>query len=483
MTRRNVQFFVLSNDDIYRIHLASMNLLEEVGVKFESEKALQVLSEAGANVDFKSKTAKIPEYMVREALKKAPSRCILYGRDYKYRLILEHERVYFAMLGWVVYVLDLESGKRREGTLSDIDLFFKLGDYLENIHFLNWAVWPKGVPGDLVHIYGLFSGFKNTTKPLEGYIRGEIQAQDNIKMASIVAGSEEELKKRPLLMAIENPVSPLQHSKEMIEGLMEYAKFNQPIAIAPECQAGASAPATLGGLLVQQNCEVLSGIVLAESVNPGTPVLYGTVSTITDMKTGNIALGAVELGLINAATAQIAHYYRLPTRGTGGTTDSKVPDIQAGLEKAVTLMMAVLAGINFIYSFAGTLESTMTMSYEQLVIDNELAGMATRAIKGIEIDDYTLAVDIIKKVGPGGHYLTQKHTLESFRKEHYIPTILNRLKREAWERAGSKDLVEIAREKVKQILKEHEPEPLDKSIEDALKRFITEKRKHGKQTF
>jgi len=480
MKLRGSQLEFLTNDELYEIHMATMEVLEEVGVKFLSEEALQLLADAGAYVDFKNQTVRIPEYLVREALKKAPSRCTVYGRDLKPKMKLEEGRVYFAMLGWLPYVLDLETGTRREGTLSDMEAFFKLGDALENIHSLDWAVWPKDIPDYLVPVYGLFIGFKNTTKPLEGYLYGKTASQDYVRMASVVAGGEEELRKKPLLTVIENPVSPLQHSKELIEGLMVYAKYGQPIIIAPEDQSGTTAPVTLAGTLVQQNAEILSGIVLAELVNPGVPVLYGTVSTIADMRSGSIALGAVELGMINVATAQLAHYYGIPSRGTAGTTDSKIPDIQAGIEKAITLLMATFAGINFIYSFAGTLDSTITMSYEQLVIDNELAGMVTRGLKGIRVDNEALAVDVIKNVKPGGHYLTQKHTLENFRNEHYIPKILSREKREVWEKLGAKDLREVARESVKKILKKYEPEPLDSDVEKELRKIIKEVKKRAR---
>jgi trimethylamine--corrinoid protein Co-methyltransferase len=323
-------------------------------------------------------------------------------------------------------------------------------------------------------VYELFAGFRNTTKTVDGEVYGQDVAMDGIRMASVVAGGEEELKKRPLLLGFHNPVSPLQLSEKLTEGLMVYAKYKQPILIAPEAQAGATAPVTLAGLLAQQNAEVLSGIVVAELVNPGAPVLYGTVSTIMDMKTGNLAYGAIEAGLINVATAQLAHYYGLPSRGTGGGTESKIPDIQAGFEKAMTLMMAALAGINFIYNAAGTLESTLTASYEQTVIDNEICGMVSRALRGVEISDETLAIDVIEDVGPGGQYLDQRHTLEYLRKEHYLPMIVSRERMERWERAGSKDLREVAREEAKRILKEHRPEPLDRGVEEDLKKIVKE---------
>ncbi|MEM3598414.1 MAG: trimethylamine methyltransferase family protein [Candidatus Hadarchaeum sp.] len=480
MSLKSGQLRFLTSDELYEIHMASLEILGQVGVKFLSQKALQILEGAGAQVDFKEEVARIPEYLVKEAIRKAPSSCTVYGRDFKHKMKLGDDQVYFGMAGWLPYVLDLETGKRREGTLADVEQFFKLGDYSKNIHFLDWAVWPKDIPESVVHAYGLFMGFKNTTKPLDGYIHGESPAEDNIRMASIVAGGEEELRKRPLLLSIENPTSPLQHSKEMIEGLMVYTKYGQPLVIAPEAQSGATAPVSLAGLLVQQNVEILSGIVLAELVNPSTPMIYGTVSTIADMKTGNIALGAVEAGLINAATAQLAHYYNLPSRGTAGTTDSKIPDVQAGLEKSMTLIMAALSGIDFIYSFAGTLESTLTMSYEQFLIDDELAGMVARAVRGVRVDDEMLAVDVIKKVGPGHHYLTQKHTIENFMKEHYIPKIINREKRETWEKLGAKDLREIARNEVKKILKEHQPEPLDSDVEMELKKILEEIEKRSR---
>jgi trimethylamine--corrinoid protein Co-methyltransferase len=474
---------VLSRDELYDIHMATMEVLEDVGVKILEQNALKLLRDAGAIVDEKEKRARIPEYLVREALKKAPSRVSLYGRSRKYKLDLGGDKVYFSMEGTSLFVLDLETGERRRSTYIDLENFFKLADALENIHHASITVIPQDIPEPVSHIYQIYAGFKNTVKTIDGYNYGYTIAMDTIKMASIVAGGEEELIKKPMLLGFHNPVSPLQHSRELVEGLMIYAKYKQPVIIAPEALAGATAPATLAGLLVQQNAEVLSGIVIAELTNPGAPVLYGTVSTIMDMKTGNIAYGAIEAALINIATAQLARFYNLPSRGTGGGTESKIPDIQAGIEKAITLIMAALAGINFIYVAAGALESTLTASYEQAVIDDELCGMVLRALRGIEVDDETLAIDVIKEVGPGGHFLAKKHTLKHLRREFYIPKILDRWRREIWEKKGSKDLRQIAREKAKEILIKHQPEPLEPEIEKELKTFIREVEKREKCSY
>ena len=468
------QLKILSSDELYEIHLATLEILERIGVKVLEPKALRILEEAGATVDIKKKIARIPKHLVEEAIKKAPSGFTLYGRDPNYKLKLQDKRVYFSMGGQSVNVLDLETGKQRASTLKDCENFCRLADALENIHHTTIVVRPRDVPDSVAHVHELFAGLRNTTKTLDAETYGQAVALDSIRMASVVAGGEEELKKRPLLLGFHNPISPLQHSEKLTEALMMYAKYKQPVIIAPEAQAGATAPVTLAGLLAQQNAEVLSGIVIAELVNPGAPVLFGTVSTIMDMKTGNLAYGAIEAGLINVATAQLAHYYGLPSRGTGSGTESKIPDIQAGFEKAMTLMMAALAGLNFIFYAAGTLESTLTASYEQAVIDNEICGMVSRALRGIKISDETLAIDVIERVGPGGQFLDQRHTLEYLKKEHYLPTIINRQKRERWEKAGSKDLREIAREEAKRILKEHQPEPLDRDIEEELKKVVKE---------
>ena len=474
MESKGGQLAILSKDELYEIHSATMEVLERVGVKVLEPKALRLLEESGCIVDIKERIARIPEYIVKEATKKAPSRFTLYGRNQKYRLKFENKRVHFSLQGTAVYVIDLETGKRRSSTLMDLENFFRLADALKNVHHTSVTVKPTDIPDAVSHVYELFAGFKNTIKTVDGYTYGETIAMDTIKMASVIAGGEEELKKKPMLLGFHNPVSPLQHSKELLEGLMIYAKYKQPVIIAPECQAGATAPVTLAGLLVQQNAEILSGLVIAELTNPGAPVLYGTVSTIMDMKTGNIALGAIEAGLINVATAQLAQYYGLPSRGTGGTTEAKTPNIQAGFEKALTLLMAALAGMNFIYDAVGALDSTLTVSYEQAVIDNEICGMIQRALQGIKVSDETLAVDIIESVGSGGQYLNKRHTLEYLKKEHYIPMILDRHGWEMWEKLGSKDIVESAREEAKKLLKEHKPEPLDCSIEEELKKIIKE---------
>jgi len=233
---------------------------------------------------------------------------------------------------------------------------------------------------------------------------------------------------------------------------------------------GGSGKTTLAGLLAQQNANILAHITLAQIFRPGIPVLYGTVSTVANMRLGNVALGSVETGLISAASAQLARHYCLPIRSVGGTTDSKLEDVQAGIERTTTLVQAVLAGVDFI-TCAGTLDGSMMESDALLVLDDELCGAALRMARGIEVNEDTLAVDLIREVGPGGHYLAETHTVNHFRKEHFIPRLMVRDPYDAWVDGGSKSALDLAKERANKILAEHQPRQLEKAVSDELEKY------------
>ncbi|HDZ28086.1 MAG TPA: trimethylamine methyltransferase, partial [Candidatus Aminicenantes bacterium] len=301
-------------------------------------------------------------------------------------------------------------------------------------------------------------------------------AKDIIKMGEIVAGGLENLKKRPLVSINVLSLSPLRFDPVSIKILMEVAKTGIPLIIASEPQAGTTAPVTLAGTITLQNAESLAGIVLAQLVNPGTPVLCGSVGTIADMRTGQYASGAVELGIINAIAAQMAQYYKIPIYSTGGMTDSKIPDIQAGYEKGLQTLMVALSGANYIHDAAGLLEFCLSASYEQTVIDNEICGMVARALQGVSLEKEMIGLDVIDKVGPGGHFLEELHTLKYFKKEHFIPEISDRQNRQIWEAKGSKTANQVAREKARKILKEHFPTPLDEKVKKELNYLVKKAR-------
>jgi trimethylamine--corrinoid protein Co-methyltransferase len=233
---------------------------------------------------------------------------------------------------------------------------------------------------------------------------------------------------------------------------MEVARNGIPVVVPAEPLCGATAPVTLAGTLVVQNVDTLAGVMLAQLTNPGTPTLYGCVSSITDLRDMKYLSGAVEMGLLNAAAAQMAQFYELPIYSTAGMSDSKVNDVQAGYESAITNLMVALAGGNCIHDAAGFLEFCMTASYDKLVIDNEIIGMVMRAVEGIRVDEETLAFDLIEEIGPGGHFVSARHTRRHMRSEQYFPQLSDREARSKWQAQGEKDVKARATEKVCEIL-------------------------------
>jgi len=254
------------------------------------------------------------------------------------------------------------------------------------------------------------------------------------------------------------------------EGLLICAEYGHPLAISPEGIAGATAPVTLAGLLAQENAAILAHITLSQIFRPGTPVFYGTVSTVSNMQHGTVALGAPETGLITAGSAQMARYYGVPIRSVGGTTESKRPDFQAGFERMGTLLPAVLSGVNLI-TCAGTLDGTMLEDHAMMILDDEICGAALRTARGIEVTDESLALDVIKKVGFSGNYLTEDHTYNLFRKELFIPKLYSREPYDAWEEGGQKLAIDHAKERAHEILENHQPRELDPEMMKELDQF------------
>ena len=454
---------ILSSDEVYNIHTATLEILERTGVLVREEKALKLLDQAGAIVDHEKNLVKIPAYLIEEAVAKTPKSFIWHARNPKKSIRIGGEPTKFGPGSDCVNIIDLETGECRIPTKRDAEQLVRLIDALENISINYPPASLSDVPEQVADIYSVAIVIKNSSKCTLGNSYGKSSAHDSIRIATALVGGEEELRKKPTIAGYIDPVSPLVHDKRMIEALMEYASYGQLIFMTVMALAGATGPATLAGVLVQQNAEILSGLLIAHLVNPHAPVIYGSVSCPMDMRTGVSSTGSPEVGLLGAAFVQIARYYGIPC-GVGAQSNAKVPDAQASYEKMMSLMMAVMAGADLIDLVAGTIESYRTASYEQLVIDNELAGMALRCAEGIEVNDETMAKDVIDRVGPGGHYLADKHTLEWFKKEHYRPMISDRKTRADWEKSGSKDIREEARNRAKEILASHEPEPIDPTI-------------------
>jgi trimethylamine--corrinoid protein Co-methyltransferase len=464
----SARFEVLSQKEVERVHAASMEVLSSVGVKAEWRPARAIFREAGAEVDDEAQCVRLPEALVRRAVEQAPAQFTLYGPEFEVEIGGGHPC--FAGLGTPTEILDTETGERRPTTMDDVVRHIQLINACRQIHNSQMDIWPNDIPMTTIHTESIWAWAHHSRKPFGMGCYGFLPTRDMMRMMSIVAGGKEALRRRPMFFSICSLGSPLQTLQMQLEGLLICADYGQPLAMSPEAIAGATAPVTLAGLLVQQNANILAHVTLAQIYRPGTPVLYGTVSTIANMRLGTVALGAVETGLITAGAAQMARYYGLPCRSVGAATESKREDFQAGQERTATLLQAVLAGVDFI-TCGGTLDGTMLESEAMLMLDDELCGAALRVARGVEVNDEALALDLIKEVGYSGNYLAEAHTVKHFRTEHYLPSLLPREPHDAWLEAGGRSALDLARDRVRDVLTNHQPRELDPALEQELDDF------------
>ena len=458
-------FQLLSKEQKERIHLASLKILEEVGVLIQSDAALKLVAGAGADVDAKKNIARIPQHLVNEALVKAPSTITMFSRDGKHNLVLEGNRVHFDPGSSTYYLLDSETLEIRRPISKELADMVRLVDGLEHIQAQSTALVVSDVPSTVVDRYRLFIVLKNSPKTIVTGSFGAGGLLDMKDMLAAVVGSDDELARRPLAIFDVCPSAPLKWGDFIAQDVMDCAKYGVPAEILPMPQLGLTGPVTLAGSLAQLNAEFLSGLVISQLSKPGAPVIYGGSPTTFDMRYCTARLGAIETVMLGCAYAQMGKFYGLPTHMYLGLSDTKVVDAQAGLESATGILLGALAGINVI-SGPGMLDLENCMSYEKLVIDDVICGMAERLVRGVEINDATLALDVIKRVGAGGDFLGDKHTLEWFKKELYIPPdVIDRQDLKAWKELGSKDTFKRAKETAKKMINESKPEPLPADIE------------------
>ncbi len=455
MTRKGLEggsFKVLDDRSILNVHQAAMQVIEEVGFEVQSDIALDLFAGAGAEVDRDKHLVRLKESKVQELVAAAPSEIRLCGQDAAHDIVLGGRRVYAGTGGTALYVYEPDNNRTRQASIQDLRSIAKLVDKLDNIHLFMLPTYPNELPFEHVDANRFFAALDNTTKHVMGGVYTPEGVKNVIEMAEIVGGSPEALRERPLISMITCSISPFRMDRTYGDLLVTIARSGIPVACPAEPLCGATSPVTLAGNLVVQTVDSLMGVMLTQVANPGTPVIFGSVATSTDLRNLRYLAGSVEMGLINAAGAQMAQFYKLPFYATGGMTDAKTLDAQSGYESALTAMLCALAGANFIHDAAGLMEFAMTVCYEKYVMDNEILGMVMRSVEGIKVDDETLALDLIKQAGPGGNFVAARHTRRFMRREHYQPTLSDRASREDWEANGSRTTWQRAAQKVKEIL-------------------------------
>jgi trimethylamine--corrinoid protein Co-methyltransferase len=490
------QFEALTKDQLKAIDNAAKDILWRTGVLMPNKEALEILEKAGCVVDKKKEQVWIPPYLVEEAVRKTPKTFRYAGRDPKKTLIADTDRVYFVN-GIGPYVAEVD-GSLRKPTLKDSQDRMRVLDACEHIDIISLFGGtsinaPESTPEDdlkvplaVRKVRALKRNLEWSEKPVDmsnKYVMDRELEDENATQAAIdavnlqiaIRGSLEELRKLPLAFAMNEPVSPLMHAPLQIERELVHAKIGLPIFIGSEPMSNATAPATLAGTLALWTAETLSALVLgamAAAKEHRSPAVWITIAGQFDqMALTGPQLGAPEGALMQAGCAQIAHYYGFPIRGICESA-SKVPDAQAGYESAVSLLIMAMGGINFNTSIGTVGPGEIAVNLEKIVLDNELAGYVKRVMTGIEVNEETLAVDVIDEVGPGGTFLAHPHTRKWFRKEQYFPSLFDRRKYEDWVRHGRKDAVQRASERVQEILKDHWPEPLPKDVIKRMEDYI-----------
>jgi len=464
------RFEILTKTQLEKVHATSLRILEQIGLDFGYAPAIEVLKKGGAKID--GQRVFFPPGLVEEQIKKPPAEFTLYARNPEHNVVIGGRHTVFAPGYGAPFVTDLDNG-RRQATLIDFENFVKLTGASANQDLLSGTVVePTDIPAEIRHARMLYASVKNSDKCFMGSTMGARAARDCLQMASILFGSRAELASNPVIFGIVGALTPLKYDARMLEALMEYAAAGQPQIIASLAIAGATGPVTMAGNLALQNAEVMAGIVLAQLVREGTPVIFGGVSTNAEMRNGTLSIGSPEMAINAAATAQMTRYYGLPVRGGGAVCDAKLPDAQASYESMMNLLMARLSGINFVLHSAGILESFNCMSYEKFIIDDEMCGMVKRIKRGYEVNLDTLAFDVIKEVGPGGHFLDKDHTFDHFRTEFYQPQLSNREDFVSWQAGGSFQSLESANKKYKDILETYEAPELPADVDKDLLKFI-----------
>ena len=468
------QYKAISEKDIIKIHETSLKVFAEVGVKVKLPEALELFENNGAKVDKDNRIVKISPDMVTEWIQRAPSAVLLCGRDESGDLDCEigGNKVYFGTGGTALNVQDPGSNDARRSKLEDIVNMARMVDVLDNIHFYMLNVYPNDLSEKDVDVNRFGAALNRTRKHVMGGVYTVEGVRNVIKMAEFIAGSPGKLRDRPFISMVTCVISPLTLDEAYARLTMEAARHRIPVVVPSEPLCGATAPMTLAGNLVIQNVDSLAGVMLAQMTTPGTPTLYGCISSITDLRDMKYLSGAVEMGLMNAASAQMAQFYDLPIYATAGMSDSKVNDAQAGYESAITNLMVALAGGNFIHDAAGFLEFCMTASYDKLVVDNEIIGMVMRAVDGIKVNDETLAFDLIKKAGPGGHFISARHTRRHMRSELYKPQHSDRENRDRWQKDGAEDSRQRATGKAQEILARPSQSVIPSDIRERIKQEI-----------
>ncbi len=468
---------ILSADQLEAIHVASLDLLETMGMDFLDDDACAVLRRAGADVAPGERRVRLPRDMVLEAVARAPSEFTLYARNPAHDVTFGGDRLVFSAVASAPNCADLDNG-RRVGNYHDYCNLLRLAQSLNIVHVLaGYPVEPVDLPPETRHLDCAHGALTLTDKVWHAYALGAYRCADSIDMLGIARGmSHDELHARPGLFTVINTSSPMRVDGNMLEGLKVMAEAGQAVAVTPFTLAGAMSPITLAGALTQQNAEALAVIAYTQILAPGTPCLYGGFTSNVDMRSGAPAFGTPEYVRAAIAGGQLARRYNIPYRSSNVNAANAV-DAQAAYESMMSLWAVLTGGANLVMHGAGWMEGGLVASFEKMVLDADMLQMIAEVLRPIEVSDETIGLEAIREVGPGGHFFGSPHTLARYETAFYQPLVSDWRNFEAWSEAGSPTALDRANIVWKQLLEEYQPPPLEPQVDEALKAFMDRRRK------
>jgi len=470
ITNPKLSLDILSQQEIHRLHTASLDVIEHAGIRFPSRRALDIWEANGAQVDRNTYIVKVPGHIIEEALKLAPPKYALAARQPEQDLPLDGNHVFLGTDGCGVEVLDIHTGKRRMSSWQDVADISRVGDALEEIAFHWVAVSAQDLPPKTRGLHELRAIWENSTKHAQTEsIYNEREARAAVEMAATIAGGKAALSKRPVLSIMQCTAPPLGQDGGSVDAALIGAEAGLPVGFMTMAACLTTGPATLAGTLVVGNAEVISATALIELAYPGAPVFYAAAQTASDLRSGAYTGGGPEDFLFGAAQNKLSDFYNIPLSMGSFATGAKEPNWHAGVENSLSTFMASVVMSDMLLG-VGLLHGSRIWSYAQMLMDCEIFAIIQKVMQGILVDDESLALDTIKSVGPGGNFLSQKHTLKHMR-EIFIPQFMDRRPYNVWEEKKD-DGRDWALEKARKILSTHQPEPLESMVSAELKRII-----------
>lgn len=452
-----------------RIHEASLEILEEVGVRVRSEKARRLFRSHGCSVDTETHIIRIPSSVVEDWRQAFPHTFTLHGRDADWDRTVPDDGPLISTTGAAPNVIDLETGEQRRALVADIADMAHLVNELPGLDVFSIPTTADDAPDGRFHLSRFYPALRNCVKPVTGSAPNAEEAHDIFRLGCLIAGGEDTYRERPFITYISCPVvSPLTLDAEPTEMLLHFTEQELPAYSVITPSAGLTAPLTLTGCLAQSNAEFLTHALLRQMARTGTPLIYFPLPAVTDVRSGAYASGAVETGMLVMACAQMARYYGVPSAGYAGLTNAKVNDAQAGFETGISATAAVLAGVDLI-KMSGLIDALMAFDFAKTVIDDEIAQMLKRMTKGFGFGEHNLALDVIASAGPGGMFIDKEHTIKHMRDAMFFPEIADRQSREDWQAGGAESAHSRAAERVTQILAQDNSAVFSRQVEDRIK--------------